>query len=136
MTRGVLIAPGETFSANGFVGKRTKEKGFASAPVIENGKFSEDYGGGVSQWATTTFNAAFFAGLDIPDHKAHSIYISRYPYGREATLAYPSVDLKIHNNTPYGVVMAGALISALPLLIVFFFVQKRFVEGIAMTGMK
>ena len=38
--------------------------------------------------------------------------------------------------TPYGVVMAGALISALPLLIVFFFVQKRFVEGIAMTGMK
>ena len=38
--------------------------------------------------------------------------------------------------TPYGVVMAGALISALPLLIVFFFVRKRFVEGIAMTGMK
>lgn len=38
--------------------------------------------------------------------------------------------------TPYGVVMAGALISALPLLIVFFFVQKRFIEGIAMTGMK
>lgn len=38
--------------------------------------------------------------------------------------------------TPYGVVMAGALISALPLLIVFFFVQKRFVEGIALTGMK
>lgn len=38
--------------------------------------------------------------------------------------------------TPYGVVMAGALISALPLIIVFFFVQKRFVEGIAMTGMK
>lgn len=38
--------------------------------------------------------------------------------------------------TPYGVVMAGALISALPLLIAFFFVQKRFVEGIAMTGMK
>lgn len=38
--------------------------------------------------------------------------------------------------TPYGVVMAGALISALPLLVVFFLVQKRFVEGIAMTGMK
>ena len=38
--------------------------------------------------STTTFNAAFFAGLDIPEHKAHSIYISRYPFGREATLAY------------------------------------------------
>ena len=105
LTRGVIIAPGETFSANDFVGKRTKEKGFVSAPVIEEGKFSEDFGGGVSQWATTTFNAAFFAGLDIPDHKAHSIYISRYPFGREATLAFPSVDLKIKNNTPYGVVI-------------------------------
>jgi hypothetical protein len=105
ITRGAVIAPGETFSANDFVGRRTKEKGFVSAPVIEEGQYSEDIGGGVSQWATTTFNAAFFAGLDIPQHKAHSIYISRYPFGREATLAYPSVDLKIRNNTPYGVVI-------------------------------
>lgn len=105
LTKGIIIAPGETFSANDTVGRRTKEKGFVSAPVIEQGQFSEDIGGGVSQWATTTFNAAFFAGLDIPEHKAHSIYISRYPFGREATLAYPSVDLKIKNNTPYGVVI-------------------------------
>jgi len=105
LTRGVLIAPGETFSTNDFVGRRTQEKGFFSAPVIEQGEFKDDFGGGVSQWATTTFNAAFFAGLDIPDHKAHSIYISRYPFGREATLAFPSVDLKIKNNTPYGVVI-------------------------------
>ena len=105
LTAGVLIAPGATYSVNDFVGRRTAEKGFVSAPVIEEGKFSEDVGGGVSQYATTLFNAAFFGGLDIPDHKAHSIYISRYPFGREATLAYPSVDLKIHNDTPYGVVV-------------------------------
>ncbi len=105
LTQGVLIAPGETFSANDFVGKRTPERGFVSAGVIEDGEFKEDFGGGVSQWATTTFNAAFFGGLDIPVHKAHSIYISRYPYGREATLAFPSVDLKLRNNTPYGVVI-------------------------------
>ncbi|MCB1282735.1 MAG: VanW family protein [Microthrixaceae bacterium] len=105
LTRGVLIAPGETFSANDHVGKRTVEKGFVEAGVIEQGEFKEDVGGGVSQWATTTFNAAFFAGLDIVEHKPHSLYISRYPYGREATLAYPSVDLKIRNNTPYGVVI-------------------------------
>ena len=105
LTTGVLIAPGATFSVNDFVGRRTAEKGFVSAPVIEEGQFSEDIGGGVSQFATTFFNAAFFGGLDIPDHKAHSIYISRYPFGREATLAYPSVDLKIHNDTPYGVVI-------------------------------
>ena len=105
LARGALIAPGVTFSVNDYIGRRTKEKGFVSAPVIDEGKFSEDFGGGVSQFGTTTFNAAFFAGLDIPEHKAHSIYISRYPFGREATLAYPSVDLKIRNTTPYGVVI-------------------------------
>ena len=105
LTRGVLIAPGATFSVNDFVGERTAEKGFVQAPVIEEGQFSTDFGGGVSQFATTLFNASFFGGLDIPEHKAHSIYISRYPFGREATLAYPSVDLKVRNNTPYGVVI-------------------------------
>ena len=105
LTRGVLISPGQTWSVNEFVGRRTVEKGFVTAPVIDKGEFSEDVGGGVSQYATTLFNAAFFAGLDIPEHKAHSIYISRYPFGREATLAYPSVDLKVTNNTPYGVVI-------------------------------
>ena len=105
LTRGAYIAPGATFSVNDFVGKRTTAKGFVVAPVIDEGEFSTDVGGGVSQFATTLFNAAFFGGLDIPEHKAHSIYISRYPFGREATLAYPSVDLKIQNNTPYGVVI-------------------------------
>lgn len=103
--RGVLIPPGQTMSVNDTVGRRTKEKGYVVAPVIENGKMSEDVGGGVSQFATTLFNAAFFAGLDIPAYMAHTKYISRYPFGREATLAYPSVDLKIRNNTPYGVVV-------------------------------
>jgi vancomycin resistance protein YoaR len=105
LTRGQYIAPGATFSVNGFIGKRTPDKGFVVAPVIEDGEFSTDVGGGISQYATTLFNAAFFAGLDIPQYKAHSIYISRYPFGREATLAYPGVDLKIHNNSPYGVVI-------------------------------
>ncbi|MFZ4519100.1 MAG: VanW family protein [Microthrixaceae bacterium] len=103
--RGVLIPPGQTMSVNDTVGRRTKEKGYVVAPVIENGKMSEDVGGGVSQFATTLFNAAFFAGLDIPAYMAHTKYISRYPFGREATLAYPSVDLKIRNTTPYGVVV-------------------------------
>lgn len=105
ITRGVVIPPGETFSVNGYVGQRTTAKGFAEAGVIYSGVFTTDVGGGVSQYATTLFNAAFFAGLDIPEYMAHTIYISRYPYGREATLSYPSPDLKIHNNTPYGVLI-------------------------------
>jgi vancomycin resistance protein YoaR len=105
LTRGTYIAPGTTFSVNDFIGKRTADKGFVVAPVIEDGEFKTDVGGGISQYATTLFNAAFFAGLDIPQYKAHSVYISRYPFGREATLAYPSVDLKLRNNSPYGVVI-------------------------------
>jgi vancomycin resistance protein YoaR len=105
LTRGVLIPPGATFSVNDTVGRRTVEKGFVEGGVIINGEFGTDIGGGVSQYATTLFNAAFFGGLDIPAYKAHSKYISRYPFGREATLAYPSVDLKVRNNTPYGVVI-------------------------------
>jgi vancomycin resistance protein YoaR len=105
MTRGVLIAPGGTWSVNDHVGRRTVEKGFAIGGVIEDGEFKTDIGGGVSQYATTLFNAAFFGGYDIPAYKMHSKYISRYPYGREATLSYPGVDLKVHNDSPYGVVV-------------------------------
>ncbi|MBL0205427.1 MAG: VanW family protein [Candidatus Microthrix sp.] len=101
----MYIPPGGSFSVNDFVGQRTEEKGFVSAPVIEDGVFTKDTGGGISQYATTLFNASFFAGLDIPRYKAHSVYISRYPFGREATLAYPGVDLKISNPSPYGVMI-------------------------------
>ncbi|MGB3411585.1 MAG: VanW family protein [Microthrixaceae bacterium] len=105
LTRGILIAPGETFSVNDTVGRRTVANGFFEGGVINEGEHTTDIGGGVSQYATTLFNAAFFAGLDIPQHKAHSEYLSRYPFGREATLWYPTVDLKIRNETPYGVVV-------------------------------
>ncbi|MFM7069219.1 MAG: VanW family protein, partial [Actinomycetes bacterium] len=105
ITRGVIIPPGETFSINKFVGRRTAADGFVSAPAINDGKFVEDIGGGVSQFATTLFNAAFFGGLDIVAYKPHSIYISRYPFGRESTVAYPGVDMAVRNNTPYGVVI-------------------------------
>lgn len=105
MLRGHLIPPGTTFSVNNTVGPRTEAKGFVSGGVIMDGEFTTDIGGGVSQFATTLFNAAFFAGLDIPTYKAHSKYISRYPFGREATLSYPGVDLRIRNDTPYGIVI-------------------------------
>jgi vancomycin resistance protein YoaR len=105
LVRGQIIEPGDTFSVNDFVGKRTRAKGFVSAGVIENGVFTEDVGGGISQFATTLFNAAFFAGLDYGEYQSHSIYISRYPYGREATLSYPHPDLEIENTTPFGVLV-------------------------------
>ncbi|MEZ5238530.1 MAG: VanW family protein [Microthrixaceae bacterium] len=103
--RGTLIPPGSTFSVNDLTGRRTTDKGYVPAPAIVDGEHVDDVGGGVSQFATTLFNAAFFAGLPIPEYKMHSEYISRYPYAREATLFYPSVDLKVRNDTPYGIVI-------------------------------
>jgi len=70
-----------------------------------NGVFNTSVGGGISQYATTLFNAAFFAGLDFGEYQSHSIYIDRYPYGREATVSFPNPDLEIINNTPYGVLV-------------------------------
>ena len=105
ITRGVVIDPGGSFSVNGFVGERTRDKGFVPAGVIYNGEFTEDVGGGISQYATTLFNAAFFAGLEYGEYQSHSIYISRYPFGREATLSYPHPDLIIENPSPHGVLI-------------------------------
>jgi vancomycin resistance protein YoaR len=105
MVRGAVVAPGETFSLNDFVGPRTTAKGFAEAGVIYNGRFTTDVGGGVSQFTTTLFNTAFFAGLDFVEYQAHTIYISRYPYGREATLSHPKPDLKFTNTTPFGILL-------------------------------
>jgi vancomycin resistance protein YoaR len=105
IVRGAVVAPGATFSVNDFVGKRTVEKGFVTAPVIQNGEHDEDVGGGVSQFATTLFNASFFAGLDFGEYQSHSLYISRYPYGREATMGFPHPDLQVKNTTPFGVLI-------------------------------
>ncbi|MFP5378136.1 MAG: VanW family protein [Acidimicrobiia bacterium] len=105
LVRGQVILPGGELSVNGLVGERTPEKGFVGGGVIEDGRFTESIGGGISQFATTTFNAAFFAGLEFPEYQSHSIYISRYPYGREATLSWPKPDLRIRNPSPHGVLI-------------------------------
>lgn len=105
LVRGVIIEPGATFSINEYVGERTIDNGFASAGAIERGHLVEDVGGGVSQFATTLFNAAFFAGLDFADYQSHTIYFSRYPRGREATLGFPAPDLALTNETPYAMLI-------------------------------
>lgn len=105
IVRGAVIEPGQAFSLNDYVGERTTGNGFVPAGVIYDGVFTEDIGGGVSQFATTLFNAAFFGGLDFERYQPHSIYIERYPYGREATVSWPTVDLRIGNSTGFPVLI-------------------------------
>ncbi len=105
IVRGQVIPPGGSFSINGFVGERTTGKGFLVDKVIDEGRYTEDVGGGVSQFATTLFNAAWFAGLEFGEYQSHSLYISRYPKGREATLGFPHPDLVVKNPSPHGVMI-------------------------------
>jgi vancomycin resistance protein YoaR len=111
---GTVLAPGETFSLNDTVGERTRANGFTDGFIISDGIFKEDLGGGVSQMATTTFNAMFFAGLEDVEHKPHSFYIDRYPVGREATVAWGAVDLRFRNDTPYGVLIDAHVTPSTP----------------------
>lgn len=100
---GVIVQPGEVFSYNKAVGERTEARGFVPGIMIDKGIFKKDWGGGVSQVATTTWNAAWFSGLELVQHKPHSFYISRYPPGRESTVAWPNVDVKFRNNSGHPI---------------------------------
>ena len=103
---GTVIAPGETFSLNAAIGPRTTNRGFDYAPVIASDNvLRQGVGGGICQYATTLFNAAFFAGLPIVERHPHSFYISHYPTGRDATVAWGSADLRFRNDTPHSLLV-------------------------------
>lgn len=96
--RGTVIEPGKSFSLNDALGERTEAKGYVLAPAIFDGLIVEQVGGGISQLATTLYNAAFFAGFPIDEHQAHSFWFTRYPMGREATLGWKTPDLVFTND--------------------------------------
>lgn len=99
LINGSLVLPDETWSFNRRVGERTKENGFVDGLIINNGQYEKAAGGGVSAVATTVFNAMFFAGVKPVEYGAHSFYIERYPEGREATVAWGSLDLRFANDS-------------------------------------
>ncbi len=105
LMRGAVVEPGESLSLNGHVGRRTEEKGFVEGGFIEKGVLVDDIGGGVSQFATTIFNALIRAGMTIDEYQTHSLYLSRYPFGLDPTISYPKPDLKFTNPTPYGLLI-------------------------------
>jgi vancomycin resistance protein YoaR len=109
LINGSIVKPGQVWSLNKTVGERTEANGFVKGFIIKGDKFAEDLGGGVSQSATTTFNAVFFAGLQDVEHHPHSLYISRYPAGREATVAWPDKDLRWRNDSGHGVYIQAVM---------------------------
>ena len=116
---GAVVEPGQTFSLNAAMGPRTANRGFDYAPVIAaDNVLRQGVGGGICQYATTLFNAVFFAGLPVVEREAHSLYISHYPIGRDATVAWGAVDFKFRNDTGKSIMIrswidGGALTVAL-----------------------
>jgi vancomycin resistance protein YoaR len=100
---GSLVMPGATFSMNAATGERTAAKGYRTAHVIVDGELVDGLGGGVCQAGTTMFNTVLFAGLPVLERRNHSLHISHYPMGRDATLNWPYTDLKFRNDSPYGI---------------------------------
>jgi vancomycin resistance protein YoaR len=97
---GAVVRPGAVFSLNGALGPRTTNRGFDYAPVIASDNvLRQGVGGGICQYATTLFNAVFFAGLPVVERHSHSLYISHYPIGRDATVSWGSADFKFRNDT-------------------------------------
>ena len=103
-----IIMPGERFSLNDALGERTLARGFMEAPSIEGGEIKPTVGGGVSQVATTMYNAAFFGGLEIISNTPHSFYFPRYPMGREATISWQTPDLVFRNNWDAAILLSVA----------------------------
>ncbi len=101
---GTILMPGEIFSMNALTENRDPENGYMEGYVIGPGHvFEKALGGGLSAATTTVWSAAFFAGLEPIEVRPHSVYISRYVPGLEATVNWDSFDMQFRNNTPYGI---------------------------------
>ncbi|WP_100374621.1 VanW family protein [Bacillus sp. FJAT-45037] len=93
-----VVFPGETFSFNTVVGKRTVERGYLLAPVIVRGELTEGIGGGICQVSSTLFNAADRAGMDIIERYTHSKRVTYVPPGRDATVSWYGPDFVFQNK--------------------------------------
>lgn len=100
---GTVVLPGETFSYNNVVGKRTVEAGYKDAKIYENGKVVDGLGGGICQVSSTLYNAVLKANLQIVERRNHMFKTSYIEAGRDATVVYGSIDFKFKNTREYPI---------------------------------
>jgi len=102
---GAVLMPGETFSFNDRVGERDAENGFRYGGGITGGEIVDVLGGGICQVSSTLHGAAFFAGLEIVEHRPHSRPSSYVDMGLDSTVVWPDIDLKLRNPFDFPVVL-------------------------------
>ena len=100
---GTVLLPGEEFSYNRVVGKRTVEAGYKNAATYSNGQVVDDIGGGICQISSTLYDAAVFANMDITVRRNHQFVTSYLPAGKDATVVWGSQDFKFKNSRKYPV---------------------------------
>lgn len=100
---GVVLMPGETFSYNQVVGKRTTANGFKVAAVYSNGEVSEGVGGGICQVSSTLYNAVLFSNLEVTERRNHTFHTGYVPAGQDATVSWGAPDFKFRNNRNYPI---------------------------------
>ena len=106
---GSVVMPGEQFSLSATLAPITPERGYVEAGVISDGRLVMGIGGGLSQVSTTVLNTAWFAGVQLDAFTPHSYYISRYPEGREATIAVGIIDNVWTNDTDTPVIIQTSI---------------------------
>lgn len=96
---GFVVEDGQTISFNSIVGETTQEKGYLPAKIILNGKYIDDFGGGVCQASTTLYNALLVAGVDVIEANPHSLKVGYVEGAFDAMVATGVSDMVFQNNT-------------------------------------
>ena len=100
---GTVVMPGENFSFNTVVGKRTIEAGYKEGTAYIGGKVVPDVGGGVCQVSSTLYNTALLANLEIVERSNHMFLTGYVAASRDATVYYGSLDFIFKNNRSYPI---------------------------------
>ena len=100
---GLVLMPGEVFSFNDTVGKRTPQAGFKVAGVYVAGQVTSDYGGGICQVSSTLYNAVLRANLEIVERTNHQFDVGYVPIGTDATVSWGAPDFKFKNSRSYPI---------------------------------
>lgn len=100
---GVVVMPGDVFSYNDTLGKRTEAKGYRPGASIEGGKITETIGGGICQVASCLYYCTLVADLDIVFRDCHGYATDYMPLGMDAVINWGTLDLKFKNNTDYPI---------------------------------
>lgn len=106
---GYILMPGEVFSYDSTIGRRTAANGYKEAGVYIGNKVESGIGGGICQTSSTLYSAALYANLEIVQRTSHSLPVSYVPAGQDATIAEGYIDLKLKNNTEYPVKIVASV---------------------------